>query len=545
MRVGLDREETPVDRRDARQCAGAGAHHVQVVDVARCARLRQRQQVPARSGCAPPAHAAMAHGPVDLAPTGSEHAGLVGRHGTAVDQGLVQQRQHALGIGLVDHEGQVEVVGRLRDQVHAFAAEHGPDIGQLVQQRAHAAPDQGDGRAWRDHLHPADLGQVGRQRGQHVGADQVLAGVQRHGDVGLRRTDQVHRQAMLLETGEHVGQEADLLPHADAFHRHQHDAVAAADGLYARHGQGIAVDGGPRQVRALGIEDRHGHAGVAAGLDGTGVQHLRAGGRDFLRFVVIQPRQQSGIGHFARVRAEHAGHIGPDLNALRTQQCAEVGGGGIRTTAPEDGGAAIGMPGDEALRQQHGRRLAGERAAPVLVRRGVARHRQSLRPRTLVGQEVRLQPVAGVHPAEIQPLRAQIGHTEGGREQLALRQHLGLPVQRAGRGTRIDQQVAQRRQAVAEYGIGIQLQFDKELAVALFQFRHALGAVGRAVGDGGQLVGDAGQRRHHHQHANALLVRPLFRQFADRVPAMAARHRGAAELEDDPTIRRGSGRRHG
>ena len=144
-----------------------------------------------------------------------------------------------------------------------------------------------------------------------------------------------------------------------------------------------------------------------------------------------------------------------------------------------------------------------------------------------------------------QPLRAQIGHTEGGRGQFALRQHLGLPVERAGRGTRIDQQVAQRRQAVAEYGIGIQFQFGEELAVALFQFRHALGAVGRTVGDGGQLVGGAGQRRHHDQHARALFVRPLFRQFADRVPAMAARHRGAAELEDDPTIRRGSGRRHG
>ena len=73
-----------------------------------------------------------------------------------------------------------------------------------------------------------------RQRFEHVGGDQVLARVQRHGDVGFRRADQVDRQAVALEALEHVGEEADLLPHADAFHRHQHDAVAAADRLDAR-----------------------------------------------------------------------------------------------------------------------------------------------------------------------------------------------------------------------------------------------------------------------------------------------------------------------
>src|SRR5690606_4424477 len=44
--------------------------------------------------------------------------------------------------------------------------------------------------------------------------------------------------------------------------------------------------------------------------------------------------------------------------------------------------------------------------------------------------------------------------------------------------------------------------------------------------------------RHHDQHARVAFVGTLFRQPADGVPAVAARHRGAAELEHDPAIGR-------
>src|SRR3546814_1094025 len=67
----------------------------------------------------------------DLVPARPEHARVAHRHRLAFDQLGVQHRQQAVGIGLVDHEGQVEVVGRLRDQVHALLAERGPHVRQL------------------------------------------------------------------------------------------------------------------------------------------------------------------------------------------------------------------------------------------------------------------------------------------------------------------------------------------------------------------------------------------------------------------------------
>jgi len=91
----------------------------------------------------------------DLAPARAEHARVLHRHRTAADQLRVQLRDQAFGIGFVDHEGEVEIVRRLRDQVHALASERRPDVGQAMQQRPHAATDQRDRRARRDHFHPA------------------------------------------------------------------------------------------------------------------------------------------------------------------------------------------------------------------------------------------------------------------------------------------------------------------------------------------------------------------------------------------------------
>ena len=95
------------------------------------------------------------------------------------------------------------------------------------------------------------------------------------------------------------------------------------------------------------------------------MQHLGAGGGDFLRFGVVQAREQARVGHFARVGAEHAGHVGPDLHALRAEQRAEIRGRGVRAAAAEDRGAAVGVAGDEALRDQHARRLLREARAEV------------------------------------------------------------------------------------------------------------------------------------------------------------------------------------
>ena len=69
-------------------------------------------------------------------------------HALLARRQLVVGHDH-LGVDLrvVDDERQVEVVRRLRDQVHAFLAERGPHVRQLVQQRPHAAADERDRRA--------------------------------------------------------------------------------------------------------------------------------------------------------------------------------------------------------------------------------------------------------------------------------------------------------------------------------------------------------------------------------------------------------------
>ena len=272
---------------------------------------------------------------VQCAPARAEHRGFVDRHRAGRDQQRVQARHHGVGTILVeqcfiDHKREIQVVRRLRDQVHALAPELSPDVAEFVQQRAHAATDQGDCRAGRNDLDAADFGKVRAQGFEHVRIDQVVGRIERDGDVGLRRADQVHRQAMALETLEGVGEETDLLPHADGFHRHQHDAAPRADRLDAGHGRRVARDRGPVHRRMHGVEDADWHIRVAAWMDAARVQHLRAGGRDFLRLLEVQPREQARVGNFARIRAEHAGHVGPDLHALRTEQRAEIRRGRIR-----------------------------------------------------------------------------------------------------------------------------------------------------------------------------------------------------------------------
>ena len=126
---------------------------------------------------------------------------------------------------------------------------------------------------------------------------------------------------------------------------------------------------------------------VAARRDRARVQHLGAGGGDFLRFGVVQAREQARVGHFARVRAEHAGDVGPDLDALRAEQRAEVRGRRIGAAAAEDRGAAVGVAGDEALRHQHAARAA-RRSARCRPRRP-ASQRQLTDSRCAHGARVR------------------------------------------------------------------------------------------------------------------------------------------------------------
>lgn len=269
------------------------------------------------------------------------------------------------------------------------------------------------------------------------------------------------------------------------------------------------------------------------------MQHLGTGGGDFLRLVIVQAGQQPRVRHVLGIGAEHAGHIGPDFHPAGTEQRTEIRRRGIRTATPQDRSAAIGVPRNEALGDQQARGLRIETRAPVGVGLPLAGHRQALGPFALIWlRRQRRQPLARIQPAHIQAAGMQIRRTDSGRQQLALPQHLGLPVQRARCRARVADQCMQRGKALAQHCIGIQLQLGQELAMTLLQRCHALRAVGSAIGNRREFVGHARQRGHHHQHAAAGLVGPFARQFSNRVPAMTTRHRGAAELEDDPTIGR-------
>ena len=77
--------------------------------------------------------------------------------------------------------------------MHVERTELGQHGRQAMQHRTHAASNQGDGRTWRDHLDPTKRLQVFAQLGKHVGAEQIVRRIERYGDVGFCRTDQVDR----------------------------------------------------------------------------------------------------------------------------------------------------------------------------------------------------------------------------------------------------------------------------------------------------------------------------------------------------------------
>ena len=69
-----------------------------------------------------------------------------------------------------------------------------------------------------------------------------------------------------------------------------------------------------RRLRGVHVQR---NAVLARRQDAARVQHLRAAGGDLLGLVVVQRAQQPRGGRGARVGAEHAGHVGPDLQPLR------------------------------------------------------------------------------------------------------------------------------------------------------------------------------------------------------------------------------------
>ena len=542
VRVGLQRVVPAIDHAERGQSARLLADLVEAVDVARCRACAEFEQGLALAP--PPGRRSHGRGTVgEFAPARPEHRGVVDAHDLGTDQQGVQARNQRIDQALVDDEGQVEVVRGLRNQMHVKCAklrEHGR---KPVQHRAHAAADQGDRRARRDHLDPAERLEVGAQAGQHVGVEQVVGRIERDGHVGLGRTDQVDRQAMPLEGLEHVGEEADLLPHADRFHRDQGDALARADRLDARRaGLGVPDDFGTGQVRPVGVLDADRHATLADRMDAARMQDLGAGGRDFLRLGIVEPGQQARIGHLARVGTEHAGHVGPDLDHLGLEQGPEIGGRSIRPTTTENGGGALAAARDEALGDEHIAACRQRRRGRRIVA-NLDRCRQPACPFALVGQGLGAEEVARVEPVRGQAEAVEVKRTERARAQLAEGEQFGLPRQVTGAAARIREQLLEPRQPGID-GIALGQAELAEQAVMAGDDRFAQAGATRLVrmtlANALEQVGDPRQRRHYDQHALAGLA--MCRGDArDVVPARTRRHAGAAEFEDDPggVIRQG------
>ena len=213
------------------------------------------------------------------------------------------------------------------------------------------------------------------------------------------------------------------MPHARAVHRDQGHAVLGADGLHLRVLTGRhRADVRPAHLRRLRGIDHQRDAVLPHRQQAARVQHLRARGRDLLSLVVRERAQLTRGRCRTRVGAEHAGHIGPDLEFTGGEQRGEVGPGGVRAAAAEQHRIARRVAGDETL-GDHDR---AERRDPGL-HRGVGSELAGGR------EEARLDggavaSLGSQHRASVQPrgghaLRAEIGRAQCGREQFARGHH--------------------------------------------------------------------------------------------------------------------------
>ena len=154
------------------------------------------------------------------------------------------------------------------------------------------------------------------------------------------------------------------------------------------------------------------------------------------------------------------------------------------------------------------------------------------------------------HQPKSQALRAQVGRAERGRQQFALRQHFGLPVQRrASARARIGgQRAAARRgarRARRRHRGRVRAQNARWRSTSASM--RASTSSPSPIGDRLQFVGDARQRRHHHQHARAVLGACV---CAARRPMVSQRLRRDTEVPPNlSTTQRsashGNGRVHG
>src|SRR5262249_54059479 len=114
MRVSLDRIERARDGTQSAQGAHRGANRRRVVEVSAGALPQRAYEIP--PPCAPPLHRAGGRRPrarEQLLPRRAEDTVRAARS----DEQLVQLLDQAISLALIDHEREVQIVGRLADEV--------------------------------------------------------------------------------------------------------------------------------------------------------------------------------------------------------------------------------------------------------------------------------------------------------------------------------------------------------------------------------------------------------------------------------------------
>ena len=207
------------------------------------------------------------------------------------------------------------------------------------------------------------------------------------------------------------------MPHAGAFQRNERDAFAAAHRLHLRAAVALGTEHRAFQIRRLGRIDVQRNLVLARRQDAARVQDPGAAGGDFLGLVVVQRAQKARGGRGARVGAEHARHVGPDLQPLGPQLGREVGRRGIRAAAPQQHRVAVLIAGNESLGDDDRR----EPPQPLLERR-IGRETAHRREHARLGRGAvplfGTQHGARIRPGRLESARAQEAHADVRGHQL-------------------------------------------------------------------------------------------------------------------------------
>ena len=542
VRIGLDRVEDLPDAAQREELRAGTLEGRPIVHVGAAALVRDAHEFrPARPPPRRPADRRLRADPVDLLPRRTEHA-IRGRvlHGE-----LVQALHEPVTLLLVDDEGQVQVDGGLRDEVDLLLLEELERVAEAMQRRADVAPDQAHRRARSDHLHAAQARQRGDQRLDRAVVECVRRRVEGHGDARLRGGHQVDRQPVLLEHRESIGEEADLVPHAERLHRDERDALLDADGLDAR--AAVAARRGDHRalhVRQLGGMHRDRYGVLLGGQDAARVQHLCAAARDFLRLVVVERLEQARVRHRARIRREHPGHVRPDLEAAGPDLRGEVAARGVGSAAAEQDGVALRVARDEPLREEHPP-AAGEAALQRKVRLEAAGGRQVAgalgSARALFCMEKR----AGVEPLYVEALGIEERRAEPRSHEFAGGHYAcAKPVTHLADELDARRGAAQVGEMTFEIRVGRQAEITREVVVTSLDLFHDgfPVPVERPCEQLLEAVGDAGQRGVHQNRTQAFGEAGAY-DASDIPPVTDARDAGAAELEYDPVRFGGAGHR--